>query len=67
MASLKNKKVLKSKDEIPEQFDSVEEEADFYDNHDLSEIMTDLKPLRFEKPVKRQYFRPKSEHSHKTG
>lgn len=67
MASLKKKKVLKSKDEIPEEFNSVEEEAEFYDNHDLSEIMTDLKPLRFEKPIKRQYFRPKSEHSHKTG
>ena len=63
---MKKMKILKSKDEIPKRFNSVEEEAEFYDTHDLSEIMTNLKPLKFEKPVKRKYFRPKSEHTHKT-
>ena len=67
MASLKEKKILKSKDEIPQKFNSIEEEAEFYDNHDFSEIMTNLKPLKIKKPVKRQYLRPKSKHSHKTG
>ncbi len=62
-------KKIKSYDEIPKEFESLEAEAEFYDTHDFSELIkkADLKPLKFKKPIKRKYFRPKSEHTHKTG
>ena len=52
----KKMKLLKSKDEIPKEFESLEAEAKFYDTHDFGEIL-DLKPVKIDKKrVKRHYY-----------
>jgi predicted nuclease with TOPRIM domain len=62
-------KKIRSLEEIPEKFESLEDEAEFYDTHDFSELIkkSELKPLEIKKAVKRKYYRPNPEHEHKTG
>jgi hypothetical protein len=53
-------KKIKNIDEIPEKFESIEAEAEFYDTHDFSELIktSKLEPLKFHKKPKRNFFRP---------
>jgi hypothetical protein len=43
-------KALKNLEEIPENFDSIEEEIEFWETHDLGDVLTDLQPVRFTLP-----------------
>ncbi|MFP4461600.1 MAG: hypothetical protein ACLFQE_05325 [Thermotogota bacterium] len=62
-------KKIRSLEEIPEKFESLEDEAKFYETHDFSELIkkSELKPLEIKKEVKRKYYRSHHEHDHKTG
>jgi len=54
------KKKIRNNDEIPENFESLEAEAEFYDTHDFSELLktSKLDPLTFKKKPKRKFHRP---------
>ncbi|MEA1885030.1 MAG: hypothetical protein U9N62_11005 [Thermotogota bacterium] len=62
-------KKIRSLEEIPEKFESLKDEAEFYDTHDFSGLIkkSELKPLEIKKAVKRKYYRSNPEHEHKTG
>ena len=59
----KKMKVLKSKEEIPKEFESLEAEAEFYDTHDFGEIL-DLTPLKTDKKQVKRHYYSKEEKKH---
>ncbi|MBI2434379.1 MAG: hypothetical protein HYV26_16095 [Candidatus Hydrogenedentes bacterium] len=44
----------KKRDPIPEQFDSIEEAAEFWDSHDLADYEDLTRPVDFEVDIKRE-------------
>jgi hypothetical protein len=59
----KEMKVLKSKKEIPKNFQNLEEEAQFYDTHDFGEVL-ELEPMKINKKKIKRHYLSKEEEKH---
>ena len=56
-------KIIKNKEEIPKEFKTLEEEAEFYDTHDFGEVL-ELEPLKINKKTIKRHYLSQEEKKH---